>query len=146
LGKIWSLHRFLKVMDMGPKDLVKPLSPFMHYRKGHTMTLSILHRITGIALTVGSALLVYGLVAAASGPSAYASAQSVFACSVVKLALIGWVFAFSYHFLNGIRHLVWDTGRGFDLAVARKSGYAVLIAALLVTAMICWVFARGGAA
>jgi succinate dehydrogenase / fumarate reductase, cytochrome b subunit len=129
------------------KTLVKPLSPYMHYRKGHTMTLSILHRITGVALTIGSALLVYWLVAAASGPRAYAQAQDVFACSITKIALIGWTFAFSYHLLNGVRHLVWDTGRGFDLAVARKSGYAVLVGAVVLTLVISLIFlTRGGVA
>jgi succinate dehydrogenase / fumarate reductase, cytochrome b subunit len=130
------------------KALVRPLSPFMHYRKWHTMILSILHRITGVALTVGSGLLVYWLVAAASGPAAYAKAQAVFACGITQLAMLGWLFAFVYHFLNGIRHLVWDTGRGFDLAVARKSGIAVLISSVLLTVVIGLLFVSrvGGAA
>jgi succinate dehydrogenase / fumarate reductase, cytochrome b subunit len=127
------------------KPLVQPLSPFWQYANGqtmHTMGLSILHRITGVALSVGSVLLVYWLVAAASGAASYAQAQGFFACIWVQIALVGWVFSFSYHFLNGIRHLVWDTGRGFDLSVARNSGYAVLAAAVVCTAFIVVLFAR----
>ena len=133
-------------MTQRDKPLVRPLSPFMHYRKWHTMTLSILHRITGVALTVGALLLVYWLVAAATGPQAYADAQAVFACPLTQLVLLGFVFSFSYHFLNGIRHLVWDTGRGFDLGVARNSGYFVVVGAVVLTVVIAAAFcARGGA-
>jgi succinate dehydrogenase / fumarate reductase, cytochrome b subunit len=131
------------------KPLVRPLSPFMHYVNGqtlHTMGLSILHRITGVALTVGSILLVYGLVAAASGAENYAAAQQCFSSVWIQSALVGWLFSFCYHFLNGIRHLVWDTGRGFELATARKSGYAVFFAALIVTAILVVLFVRAGGA
>jgi len=125
------------------KPLVRPLSPYMQYVNAHTMHtmgLSILHRITGLALTAGSVLLVYWLIAAATGPAAYAQAQIVFANIVVKVLMIGWVFSFCYHFLNGIRHLVWDTGRGFDLTVSRNSGYAVFAAAVLLTVLVVAVF------
>jgi succinate dehydrogenase / fumarate reductase cytochrome b subunit len=132
------------------KPLVRPLSPYMQYVNAqtiHTMGFSILHRITGVALTVGSVLLVYWLLAAASGPDQYAEAQNFLACTWVQVALVGWLFSFCYHFLNGIRHLVWDTGRGFDLHVARKSGYAVFVAAIVLTAAIAWAFCmRGGVA
>jgi succinate dehydrogenase / fumarate reductase cytochrome b subunit len=131
------------------KPLVRPLSPFWQYANGHTlhtMGFSILHRITGMAMSVGSVLLVYWLVAAASGPDNYAQAQAFFANPWIQAALIGWVFSFCYHFLNGIRHLVWDTGRGFGLTVSRNSGYAVFAAAVVVTVVIVVMFARGGAA
>jgi len=133
------------------KPLVRPLSPYMQYVNAqtiHTMGFSILHRITGIALSVGSILLVYWLASAASGPEGYAKAQTFFACVWVQVALVGWVFAFSYHFLNGIRHLVWDTGRGFDLKTSRNSGYAVFVAAIALTVLIVAVFCArvGGAA
>ncbi len=134
---------------MPKRELVRPLSPYMQYVNSHTMHtmgLSILHRFTGVALTIGSVLLVYWLVAAASGASAYAQAQTVFACWLTQVALVGWVFSFCYHFLNGIRHLVWDTGRGFDLAVSRNSGYTVLAAAIVITAAVCAWFARAGGA
>jgi succinate dehydrogenase / fumarate reductase cytochrome b subunit len=129
------------------KPLVQPTSPFWQYRMWHSMFLSILHRITGMAMSVGSALLVYWLVAAASGQESYAQAQALFACWWVQIALIGWIFSFCYHFFNGLRHLVWDTGRGFGLTVSRNSGYAVFAAALIFTVLIVAVFAHvGGAA
>jgi len=111
------------------------------------MFLSILHRFTGAAMSVGSALLVYWLVAAASGPESYAQAQALFACGWVQVAIIGWVFSFCYHFFNGLRHLVWDTGRGFGLTISRYSGYAALTAALVFTVLIVVAFGLvGGAA
>ncbi len=131
------------------KPLVRPLSPFLTiYRPQYTSMLSILHRITGVALAVGSPLLVYWLVAAASGPGRYAQAQTFFASVWVQIAIVGWLFSFCYHFLNGIRHLVWDTGRGFDLTVARNSGYAVFAGAIVLTVLLCaWFMTRvGGAA
>jgi succinate dehydrogenase / fumarate reductase cytochrome b subunit len=133
------------------KPLVRPLSPYWQYVNAqtiHTMGFSILHRITGVALTVGSVLLVYWLVAAASGPDQYSQAQNFLAHTLMQAALIGWLFSFCYHFLNGIRHLVWDTGRGFELATARRSGYAVFAAAIVLTALIVWAFCArlGGAA
>ena len=136
------------IMAQKDKALARPLSPFMHYRKGHTMTLSILHRMTGVALTVGSVLLVYWLVAAATGATAYAKAQEVFACWLTQTAMVAWIFSFFYHLLNGVRHLVWDTGRGFDLTVSRNSGYAVVVGSVALTALICAIFAMrfGGAA
>jgi succinate dehydrogenase / fumarate reductase cytochrome b subunit len=123
----------------------------MHYVNAqtlHTMGFSILHRITGIALTVGSILLVYWLIAAASGPERYAEAQVVLASTWIQVLIVGWVFSFCYHFLNGIRHLVWDTGRGFELKVARNSGYAVFAAAIVLTAVLVLLFFSrvGGAA
>ena len=130
------------------KPLVRPLSPFMYYNKWPSMFLSILHRFTGLALTAGAVLLVYWLTAAAMGAQAYAKAQAVFACWIAQLVVVGVVFSFCYHFVNGIRHLVWDTGRGFELSAARKSSYVVVVGALALTALVVAVFwARvGGAA
>jgi succinate dehydrogenase / fumarate reductase cytochrome b subunit len=137
-------------MTKRDKPLVRPTSPFWQYvnvHTLHTMGFSILHRITGMAMSVGSVLLVYWLVAAASGPDRYSQAQAFFACVWVQVALIGWVFSFCYHFLNGIRHLVWDTGRGFGLTVSRNSGYAVFVAAVIITIAVVTYFVRvGGAA
>jgi succinate dehydrogenase / fumarate reductase, cytochrome b subunit len=128
------------------KPLNRPLSPYWQYVNAqtlHTMGFSILHRITGVALSVGSVLLVYWLVAAASGPSVYAQAQTFFSSTFVRVLSIGWLFSFCYHFLNGIRHLVWDTGRGFDLSVSRNSGYAVFVVALLLTGLLAFLFLAG---
>jgi succinate dehydrogenase / fumarate reductase cytochrome b subunit len=124
----------------------RPLSPFMSYRWQYTNTLSILHRVAGLALSVGLLLFVYWLVAAASGPDAYASAQQVFAHPLTRAALVGFSLAFFYHLLNGVRHLVWDTGHGFEKATARASGWFVFIAAIVLTALLWFLLARGGEA
>lgn len=123
----------------------RPLSPFMMYRWQYTNTLSILHRATGCALTAGLLLFVYWLVAAARGPEAYASAEAVFAHPVTIAVLVGFSFAFFYHMLNGVRHLVWDTGHGFDKAKARTSGWLAFLGAVVLTAFLWFLLVRGGA-
>jgi succinate dehydrogenase / fumarate reductase, cytochrome b subunit len=126
----------------------RPLSPFMHYRWQYTNTLSILHRLTGIFLAFGLIALVYWLVALASGPEQYAAAAAVLASPLGTLALIAWSLSFFYHFLNGIRHLFWDAGHGFELKVARQTGWATFIGAIVLTAIFWTVLAlqMGGAA
>jgi succinate dehydrogenase / fumarate reductase cytochrome b subunit len=124
----------------------RPLSPFMSYRWQYTNTLSILNRITGIALSVGLLLFVYWLVAAASGPESYAAALEVFAHPLTRIALVGFSFAFFYHLLNGVRHLVWDTGHGFEKATARASGWLAFLGAIVLTALLWFLLARGGEA
>ena len=104
----------------------------------YTMSLSILHRITGCAAAIGFLLFVWWLMALASGPSAYAAAMRALGSPVAKLLLVGFTFSFVYHFCNGIRHLVWDTGRGLERAQARRSGALVVVAALLLTALVVW--------
>ena len=117
----------------------RPLSPHLQiYRWQWTMAYSILHRATGIALGVGTLLLVWWLVALATGPAAFESAQSVIGSFLGRLFLFGWTFALFYHLANGIRHLVWDTGHGFDLDVAQKTGHAVPIAAGALT-LLTWI-------
>ena len=132
------------------KPLVRPLSPFMYYMNAktwHTMGVSILHRITGVALTAGSVLLVYWLTSAAMGADAYARALAVFAWWPTQVVLLGFAFSFCYHFLNGIRHLVWDTGRGFDLKVARNSALFVAVGSIVLTAAVVLAFClRSGGA
>ena len=127
----------------------RPLSPFLTvYRWQYTMALSILHRVTGCALSVGLLLFVYWLVAAASGPAAYATAHSFFAHPLVRVLLIGFSFAFFYHLLNGARHLTWDTGHGLERKAARLSGWIVFIGSLVTTALFWLLVWRhvGGAA
>lgn len=124
----------------------RPLSPFMMYRFEYTMILSFLHRMTGCALSVGLLLLAYWLLALAGGPAAYAQAQEVFASWLVKLALIGFSFSFFYHLLNGVRHLFWDVGMGFDKRTARASGWAVFIGAVVLTALLWVLLPSGGVA
>ena len=121
----------------------RPLSPYLGvYKFMYTMALSILHRITGCAAAVGFLLFVWWLMALASGPAAYASAMNALATPFAKLLLVGFTFSFIYHFCNGIRHLVWDTGRGLERAQARRSGAVVVIAALLLTAAALWFACR----
>ena len=117
----------------------RPLSPHLGvYKFAYTMSLSILHRITGCAAAVGFLLFVWWLMALASGPDSYARAMQSLSSPFAKLLLVGFTFSFVYHFCNGIRHLVWDTGRGLERAQARRSGAVVIVAALLLTALVIW--------
>src|SRR5271166_6627036 len=114
----------------------RPLSPFMfpvRYRFQITSALSILHRLTGIGLAVGSVVLVWWLIAVAAGDELFAATHA-FIMSPVGLALLFlWSAAFFYHLCNGIRHLAWDAGWGFEIREAHLSGYAVLAATVVLT-------------
>lgn len=125
-----------------------PLSPHLQvYRPQLTSVLSITHRATGVFLVLGTLMLLYWLVAAALGPATYAEAQRCFAALPTQLLLVAWTFAFYYHLCNGIRHLLWDTGWGFDLDTAYKTGAAVVVGAVVLTVLTWWcVVAQGGAA
>ncbi len=113
----------------------RPLSPHLSiYRWPVTMLSSILHRATGIAMSLGFIVLVAWLFDAASGPDAYAMFLGAADTLVGKLLLVGWSFAFFYHLANGIRHLVWDTGRGFEKQQATASAWFVIVAAVVLTA------------
>ena len=118
----------------------RPLSPFMfpswyHFQIGSA--LSILHRLTGIALSVGSILLAWWLIAVAAGGQVFAATHAFLASPIGILLLFLWSVAFFYHLCNGVRHLVWDSGYGFELRTARLSSYAVLAAAVVLT-VIAW--------
>jgi succinate dehydrogenase / fumarate reductase cytochrome b subunit len=122
----------------------RPLSPFLTvYRWQYTMALSILHRVTGCALSLGLLLFVYWLVAAASGSAAYQTAQSFFAHPLVRALLVGFSFAFFYHLLNGVRHMTWDTGHGLERKAARLSGWIVFLGAIACTALFWFLIVRG---
>jgi len=117
----------------------RPLSPHLGvYKFTYTMTLSILHRITGVASSVGFLVFAWWLMALASGPNSYETAMRYLSSPLGKLLLAGFTFSFVYHFCNGIRHMVWDTGRGLERAQARRSGWFVIVAALLLTALLIW--------
>ena len=117
----------------------RPLSPHISiYRWPITMALSILHRITGIGLSVGFVVLVAWLFDAASGPDAYAVFMSVIDTVIGKLLLVAWSFAFFFHLSNGARHLVWDTGRGLEKSQANLSSWLVLVATVVLTAAFWW--------
>ena len=116
----------------------RPLSPHLQvYRWQITMTMSILHRMTGVGLGLGTLLMAYWLIAIAAGPDAYDDAQWVFGGWVGRLALLGFTASLAYHFCNGIRHLVWDAGRGFELRTMRASGWTVVLATGVLT-LIIW--------
>jgi succinate dehydrogenase / fumarate reductase, cytochrome b subunit len=116
----------------------RPLSPHLQiYRWQLTMALSIAHRATGIALSVGTLLLVWWLVAAATGPDAYARVQGFIGSWLGILMLIGWAFALFYHLCAGIRHLVWDTGYGLDIKSVYQSGWTVVVASVGLTLLAC---------
>ncbi|MSQ69188.1 MAG: succinate dehydrogenase, cytochrome b556 subunit [Gammaproteobacteria bacterium] len=118
----------------------RPLSPHLQiYRPQLTSVLSITHRATGVALSLGTVVLLYWLQAAARGEAAYAAAHGVLSLGAVKVLLVAWSWAFFYHLCNGIRHLFWDAGMGFELGRAYASGYAVLASASALTALV-WVY------
>jgi len=122
----------------------RPLSPHVRiYRWQIGNTLSILHRITGAALALGLLVLSYWLISLAGGAAAYAAAMSVLAGPAGTIALIGWTFAFLYHLLNGIRHLFWDAGLGFERVQRHLSGWVVVLAALGATACVWGVLLFG---
>jgi succinate dehydrogenase / fumarate reductase cytochrome b subunit len=117
----------------------RPLSPHLQvYKPQITSVLSILHRLTGVALAVGTLLLVYWLVAAASGPEAFAAAQDFLGSVVGIVLLFGWSVALYYHLCNGIRHLMWDAGYGFELPDVYRTGWAVVIATAALT-LVSWI-------
>ena len=114
----------------------RPLSPFMFpvwYRFQITSALSILHRLTGIALTVGSILLAWWLVAVAAGGEVFAATHALLASPIGMALLFLWSGAFFYHLCSGIRHLAWDAGYGFEIHHAYRSGYVVLAATAVLT-------------
>ncbi len=114
----------------------RPLSPhFQVYRPTYATVLSILHRLSGLALSASALLLVAWLVAAARGADAYEAASRFFASPPVRLVLAAAVMAFWYHLFAGLRHLAWDAGLGFEPGVARKSGWAAVVLAVLATTL-----------
>ena len=120
----------------------RPLSPFMFpiwYRFQITSALSILHRLTGVALAVGSILLTWWLIAVAAGGEFFAATQAFLSSPIGLLLLFLWSVAFFYHLCSGIRHLAWDAGYGFEIRNAYRSGYAVLAATALLT-VLTWLY------
>lgn len=113
----------------------RPLSPHLGiYRWQVSNTLSIIHRGTGLLLAIGALFLVGWLVSIVAGFNTYVRFNAFFQGPVGVLMLFGWTFCFFYHLGNGIRHLFWDAGKGFEMRQARASGWAVVIAAVLLTA------------
>ena len=112
----------------------RPLSPFLIYRWRITMFLSIVHRGTGLMLSLGMVALAVWLLALASGPAAFADVQAVCGNTWFKLPLIAWTFCLCLHLTNGIRHLFWDAGVGFERSTIQASGWTVVVVTLVATA------------
>lgn len=116
----------------------RPISPALQiYRPQLTSVLSVTHRLTGVALSLGSVMIVVWLVAGALGPSAYDGVLDFMRSWFGLVLLAGWTFAIFFHLCNGIRHLFWDTGRGFALRTIYASGWAVVAVSMALT-IACW--------
>jgi succinate dehydrogenase / fumarate reductase cytochrome b subunit len=112
----------------------RPLSPHLQvYRWQISMWLSSLHRITGLLLSLGALALATWLIALASGAATYANVQGVAGSAWFKVPLVGWTFCFFLHLANGVRHLFFDAGMGFERAQIRASGWAVIGVSLIAT-------------
>jgi succinate dehydrogenase / fumarate reductase cytochrome b subunit len=117
----------------------RPLSPHLQiYRPVMTMMMSIAHRITGAALYFGSILLIAWLLAAAAGPDAFLRAQTFMGSPIGLLLLFGFTWALFHHALGGIRHLIWDTGRGMDAPWRDRLAYGTLIGSVALT-ILFWI-------
>lgn len=124
----------------------RPLSPHLQvYRWQITMLMSILHRATGVALVVGAFGLAWWLLAVAAGGDAYAHAAACVSSPFGRLFLFGFSLALVYHLLNGIRHLLWDAGWGFEIPEVYRSGYTVF-ALTVVLVVAIWGYVLWGAA
>ncbi|OJW53354.1 MAG: succinate dehydrogenase, cytochrome b556 subunit [Alphaproteobacteria bacterium 41-28] len=118
----------------------RPLSPHLQvYKIQITSLLSIMHRGTGIVLYGGSILWVLWFLALAAGPQSYYRMQEFLLNPFGLIILIGWSFSFFYHLCNGIRHLLWDIGFGYDMPMVRFTGWTVIISSFFLTAL-AWIF------
>ncbi|MEH6403273.1 MAG: succinate dehydrogenase, cytochrome b556 subunit [Sneathiella sp.] len=128
-------------------NVERPLSPHLQiYKPQITMITSITHRITGVALSVGTLLLTWWLIAAAAGPESYETVNGFMESWFGRLVLFGFTWALFYHLCNGIRHLFLDAGKGFELPTMRKTGMAAIIMSVVLT-LLTWIIAysMGGA-
>ena len=117
----------------------RPLSPHLTiYRPQLTSISSIFIRITGNALLVSTLFVVWWLLAAATGPSSFAFASYVITSWFGDIVMTLSLWALWYHSLGGLRHLIWDTGRGFDIGMAEKMGWTMIFGSLFLTAATIW--------
>jgi len=122
----------------------RPLSPHLQiWRWNISMLLSILHRASGLALSVGTVFLTIWLVALAEGGKFFEQTEAVLASTFGMVCLFLYSAALFYHLCNGIRHMFWDMGYGFEVDTARRSAWAVLVVSLLLT-ISTWGFVLGG--
>ena len=112
----------------------RPLSPHIGiYKPQITSVLSILHRATGIFLCFGAVVFAWWVIALALGPEPYAAVRSALGSWLGRLLLFAWTFSFFFHLCNGVRHLFWDAGIGFELRTVQASGLAVVAASIALT-------------
>ena len=124
-----------------PKPIERPLSPHLQiYKPMLTMMMSTVHRITGSALYFGTILVAWWLVSAASGPKSYETAQWFFGSWIGRLVLFGYTWALMHHMLGGVRHFIWDTGRGFEHPTREQLAQFTLIGGAVLTVLI-WIVA-----
>jgi len=117
---------------------LRPLSPHLQvYRWPITMAMSIAHRVTGGALYVGSLLLIWLLVAAATGPHAYEIASAVFGSIIGRLVLFGYTLALFHHMFGGLRHFIWDTGAGMEPGTRNTIAWATVVGSVVLT-LVVW--------
>lgn len=115
----------------------RPLSPHLQvYRPQLTSLTSITHRLTGVLLSFGTAVVVFWLLALAAGPEAFNTFNGWLASPIGLAAMLVWTLALFYHLLNGIRHLLWDAGWLLDLRGAYASGWTVIVLSLVLTAVV----------
>jgi len=126
-------------LKAAPGAVSRPLSPHLSvFRPLITMVMSIVHRITGGALYFGMPFLAWWLIAAATGPDAFATANAFFGSWIGRLILLGFTWSLIHHMLGGIRHLVWDAGYGFDPQTASRMAWASLVGSVALT-LIVWI-------
>lgn len=114
----------------------RPLSPHLTvYRMPLTGILSITHRITGVGMVLAAALIVWWFVAAVYSPDYFSTADRLLTSWFGLLVMIGSLWALWYHFCNGIRHLIWDAGRSFDLAATERNNWIVLGGSVVLTVL-----------
>ena len=112
----------------------RPLSPHIGiYKPQITSVLSILHRATGMFLCLGAVVFAWWVIALALGPEPYAAVRSALGSWLGRLLLFAWTFSFFFHLCNGVRHLFWDAGVGFELRTVQASGLAVVAASIALT-------------
>lgn len=117
----------------------RPLSPHLQiYKPIPTMVMSIVHRITGCALYFGTLLVAWWLIATATGQQQFDIVAMVYGSWIGLLVLLGYTWALIHHMIGGIRHLIWDTGRGLEKDTTTKMAWASLIASILLTILV-WV-------
>jgi succinate dehydrogenase / fumarate reductase cytochrome b subunit len=128
-------------------DTRRPLSPHLQIYKWQVqMVTSIVHRATGVALAVGTLLVIWGLLALASGAPAYAQFKTCIGSPIGLILLVGWSWALFFHLCNGIRHLLQDAGIGYEIAQFVRSSWVSIIASLVLTVLAwAYVLMAGGA-